>query len=78
MIKKTWKEKKKKQGSMIFFFFYPLESTANIQIHFGIRSIKSGGKDLFKTNEAVVLYQKTLPNDKAVPGPLPKPSFKQT
>lgn len=77
MIKKTWKEKKK---PMIddFFFFYPLESTANIQIHFGIHSIKSGGKDLFKTNEAVVLYQKTLPNDEAVPGPLPKSSFKQT
>lgn len=60
------------------FFFYPLESTANIQTHFGMRSVESGGKDLFKTNEAVVLYQKTLPNDKAVPGALPKPSFKQT
>lgn len=70
--------KKKTMIDDFFFFFNPLESTANIQIHFGIRSIKSGGKDLFKTNEAVVLYQKTLPNDKAVPGPLPKPSFKQT
>lgn len=56
---------------MIFFFFYPLESTANIQIHFGIRSIESGGKDLFKTNKAVVLYQRHCQMTKPSQDPFP-------
>lgn len=52
------------------FFFNPLQSTANTQIHFGIRNcIESGGKYLFKTHEAVALYQKTLPNNKQDPFP---------
>lgn len=59
-------------------FFNPLQSTADIQIHFGIRSIESGGKDLFKTNEAVVLYQRHCQMTRPSQDPFPNHLFKQT